>query len=240
MGLERVLPGSYEVVRARAADLRRDGVSSLEGEDLADAGALNSAEAGTGVSRAAADSSAGEGGQGEFQGVFERYAKPVTAFLRDLLGNRTLAEELTQETFIRAYRARASKRTDTRISTWLFGIAYNVAREAIRDRYRRQQDRGLEDPDCRGLKDEGRSPAENVIDKETRRAIQAALTQLTEAQRIVFVLKIVNQMRYQEITAITGARVGKLKTDLHRARVEMRKMLEPYIRGCVPGMRGKS
>lgn len=238
--MERVLPGDFGPSNAGAAALRLDGRRLPEGADLAEAGSLNGAEAGRGVSGAAEESSTADGELSEFQSVFERYAKPVMAFLRDLLGDMAAAEELTQETFIRAYRARGSKRAETRISTWLFGIAYNVAREAIRDKYRRQNARGLDDPACRDLKDERRSPAQNVIDKETRRAIQAALARLSQAQRIVFVLKVVNQMRYQEITAITGARVGKLKTDLHRARIEMRRMLEPYLRGDIPGLRGDS
>jgi RNA polymerase sigma-70 factor (ECF subfamily) len=176
--------------------------------------------------------------QDDFRDVFERYARPVLAFLRDLLGDRSLAEEMTQETFIRAYRARASKRPDSRISTWLFGIAYNVGREAIREKYRQRDTAALGDLDFHSLKDERPKPDQSLMDVESRRAIQKALADLPEPQRVVFLLKIVNQMRYQEIRAITGSGVGKLKTDLHRARLEMRKMLAPYFDRHVSGKRG--
>lgn len=174
----------------------------------------------------------------EFREVFERYARPVSAFLRDLLGDRALAEEMTQETFIRAYRSRASKRPGTRISTWLFGIAYNVGREAIREKYRQRNTGGLAELQFHHLKDERQKPDQSLLDFEARRAIQKALANLTESQRVVFLLKIVNQMRYQEIRAITGSGVGKLKTDLHRARLEMRRLLAPYFDRPGSGKRG--
>jgi RNA polymerase sigma-70 factor (ECF subfamily) len=212
----------------------------LEGVGLSDIGAKGGATAEFGDANPAETASGGADPLDDFQPIFERYARPVTGFLRDLLGDWALAEEMTQETFIRAFRSRGSKRMDTRISTWLFGIAFNVGREAIRDKYRRRNARDLQDPACRNLQDDGCAPDQDFIDKETRRIIQAALSQLSDAQRVVFILKVVNEMRYQEISAITGAGVGKLKTDLHRARIEMRRMLDPYMRRRVSGMRGNS
>ncbi len=240
MAFDQAMPGMFADRRPDAGISFLSKSESHEGKELDGAEALTGIEAGSRSLQPDEASPAGEYGCVEFQQVFERYAKPLTAFIRDLLGDWSAAEELTQETFIRAYRARASKRPDTRISTWLFGIAFNVAREAIRERYRRQSTRTLEDAGCSELKDDRRSPAQSVIDKETKQAIQAALAQLSESQRTVFILKVVNQMRYQEITAITGARIAKLKTDLHRARLEMRRLLTPYIRGGSPGQRGNS
>jgi RNA polymerase sigma-70 factor (ECF subfamily) len=205
---------------------------------VTDVGALNGIVADCRQSRTEKLLSTAARAQDDFREVFERYARPVFAFLRDLLGDWTLAEEMTQETFIRAYRARASKRPDSRISTWLFGIAYNVGREAIRKKYRERSTSGLETPASLNLKDERQAPDQSLMDVETKKAIQEALVHLPESQRVVFLLKIVNQMRYQEIAAITGAGVGKLKTDLHRARIQMRKMLSEYSRRPISGKRG--
>jgi RNA polymerase sigma-70 factor (ECF subfamily) len=58
---------------------------------------------------------------------------------------------------------------------------------------------------------------------------------LSDDQRVVFVLKVLNKMRYQEISLVTGSSIGKLKTDLHRARRHMRQRLQPYLVGRVPG-----
>ena len=71
-----------------------------------------------------------------FRLIFERYSRPVISFIYDMVNDRGLAEELTQETFVRAYRAIRTMRRDTKLSTWLFGIARNVARESLRARAR--------------------------------------------------------------------------------------------------------
>ena len=238
--MEQAMPGMQVLANAGGECMCPRACGSPGGEDVADVPALSGTGEESVESRSAEASSTNECGHQEFQQIFDRYSRPIMAFLRDLLGDWAAAEELTQETFIRAYRARGSKRANTRISTWLFGIAYNVGREGIRDRYRKRRAVGLEEPVCRDLKDESISPAQMVIDKETKRAIRKALARLSESQRTVFILKVVNQMKYQEITAITGARVAKLKTDLHRARLEMRKLLQPYIDGDAPGLRGNS
>ncbi len=238
--MEQAMPGMQILADAGAGSERPLACGSPGGEDVADVPSLSGTGEESGQARSDEVSSKSECGQHEFQQIFDRYSRPIMAFLRDLLGDWAAAEELTQETFIRAYRARGSKRANTRISTWLFGIAYNVGREGIRDRYRKRRAVGLEEPVCRDLKDESISPAQSLIDKETKQAIRIALARLSESQRTVFILKVVNQMRYQEITAITGAHVAKLKTDLHRARLEMRKLLQPYIDGGSPGLRGNS
>jgi RNA polymerase sigma-70 factor (ECF subfamily) len=205
---------------------------------VTDVGALNGIVADCRLSGTENLLSIGARAQDEFRDVFERYARPVQAFLRDLLGDRAMAEEMTQETFIRAYRARASKRPDSRISTWLFGIAYNVGREAIREKYRERNTAGSGELELLNLRDERQKPDQSLMDVEARRAIQQALARLPESQRVVFLLKIVNQMRYQEIRAITGSGVGKLKTDLHRARLEMRRLLASYFDRPASGKRG--
>jgi RNA polymerase sigma-70 factor (ECF subfamily) len=68
------------------------------------------------------------GDQEAFRLIFERYSRPLISFVYDQVGNREQAEELTQETFVRAYRALHTMRAETKLSTWLFGIAKNVAR----------------------------------------------------------------------------------------------------------------
>src|SRR2546430_11241358 len=68
------------------------------------------------------------GDQESFRLIFERYSRPVLSFIYDQVGNRELAEELAQETFVRAYRNLHALREEAKLSTWLFGIAKNVTR----------------------------------------------------------------------------------------------------------------
>ncbi len=173
-----------------------------------------------------------------FHAIFDRYSKPILSFLYGILGNRAHAEEMTQETFVRAFRRLGSIRKESHLSTWLFGIARNVAREAIKAKYRGRRTTDLDDQTSRALRDQNTGPDERLIAAELSLRIQAALAALRTDQRTVFILKVLHKMRYEEISDITGSSIGKLKTDLHRARLEMRQRLGPYLGAEGPGRRG--
>ena len=164
-----------------------------------------------------------------FRLIFERYARPIISFIYDMVGQRELAEELTQETFVRAYKSLNALRDETKLSTWLFGIAKNVARETIRSRYREESKVEIDDERVAELSDGGLPPDSQLLNKELSRVIQDALGMLDEDKRVVFTLKVFQQRSYEEIAEITGFSVPKLKTDLHRARAEMRRRIRPYL-----------
>ncbi len=174
-----------------------------------------------------------------FHYLFLRFAKPVLSFVYNLVGDRQRAEELTQETFIRAYRGLGSIRNAGQFSTWLFGIARNVVREAVRERYRHSPNVALDDPLALSVADGRPGADEELAATELGRTIRRALSSLSEDFRTVFVLKVLHQLSYDEIASITGASVGKLKTDLHRARLEMRHKLLTY-RDRTGRIRGES
>ncbi len=176
----------------------------------------------------------------DFEAIFRRYAKPVLSFLYGLTGDRAQAEELTQETFIRAFCSFDTRKGTSSTSTWLFGIAYNVSREALRQRYRGQRSIALNSPELEDLEDPRQKPDQQSISGEIMEKMEKALAGLSQDHRIVFILKMVHRLHYEEISSITGASVGKLKTDLHRARLEMRQKLGPYLRKAGSGKRGES
>jgi len=164
-----------------------------------------------------------------FRFVFQQFGKPVLGFLYNLLGERSVAEECLQETFVRAYRRLGSIRDCSLLETWLFGIARNVAREAIKQKYREQRKVRLDEPPSLALEDGTARADELLIGAELARAIRRALAALKEDQREVFTLKLLERKSYEEIARITGSSVGKLKTDLHRARLEMKRRLRSYL-----------
>jgi RNA polymerase sigma-70 factor (ECF subfamily) len=165
-----------------------------------------------------------------FRLIFERYCKPVTGFIFDMVNDRALAEELAQETFVRAYRGLQTMREETRLSTWLFGIAKNVAYEQLRSR-RRRPTVGIEEIAEVPSGDKMPTPDGDLLNKELGDVIQKALGGLDDDKRLVFTLKVFQQKSYEEIATITGFSIAKLKTDLHRARAEMRRRLGPYVEG---------
>jgi len=169
------------------------------------------------------------GDEAAFRLIFERYTRPVISFIFYMVNRRELAEELAQETFVRAYKGLNKLRDDTKLSTWLFGIARNVAREALRSRLREAQ--GV---DCYPVAEAGdgrTSPVQELLDKELESVMRRALDQLDEDQHLVFVLKVYQQQSYEEIAKITGYSLPKIRNDLYRARAELRRLLNPYLGG---------
>lgn len=169
-----------------------------------------------------------QGDSEAFRLIFERYSRPVISFVYDMVDDRDLAEELTQETFVRAYRNLRTMRTDTKLSSWLFGIAKNVARESLRARARNNNQVDLGDKSVLDISDHQPVPVDQLLSKELNELIRRSLNALDEDKRLVFVLKVFHQCSYEEIAGITGFSLGKLKTDLHRARAEMRQRIRPY------------
>ena len=169
------------------------------------------------------------GDEEAFRLIFDRYGRPIISFIYDMVGRRDLAEELAQETFVRAYKGIRSLKDDTKLSTWLFGIAKNVARESIRARIRDHNKVEMEDDGVAQLSDKDLLPDDQLLSKEFNAVIQEALAGLDADKREVFTLKVFQQRSYEEIAAITGFSIAKLKTDLHRARAEMRRRVQPYL-----------
>jgi len=174
--------------------------------------------------------SAKRGDEEAFHQIFTRYGRPILSFIHNIVQNRALAEELAQETFVRAYRNLGSLRDERHLSTWLFGIARNVIRETMRQYRKDEQKVALDEVEMVKPVSTSILPEGVLLDRELRVAIQRALLELEEDRRIVFSLKIFHEKSYEEIREITGYSIGKLKTDLHRARQEMRRRITRYLK----------
>jgi RNA polymerase sigma-70 factor, ECF subfamily len=194
---------------------------SFEGQPVAFAGTLMNSSPDLVTRVCAGDAEA-------FRLIFERYSRPLLSFIFDMVNDRALAEELTQETFVRAFRAIRTMRRETKLSTWLFGIARNVARESLRTRARALRHVDLANKEVMDVSDQNPVPVDGVLSKELNEVIRRSLAALDEDKRLVFTLKVLHQRSYEEIAEITGFTVAKLKTDLHRARLEMRRRIGLY------------
>lgn len=160
-----------------------------------------------------------------FRLVFEEHSGAVYRFLYCLVGDADAARELAQETFFRAYRAFDRFEERSAISTWLCGIARNIARNHFRSRQH-----GATDADRKDEPTAAERPDTALLTRELRDAIRDALLDLDEEKRTAFALKILQQRSYEEISAITGSAIAKLKTDVHRARLQLRAALSGHWR----------
>jgi len=167
------------------------------------------------------------GDEEAFRHIFERFTRPVISFIFYMVNRRELAEELAQETFARAYKSLGSLRDDSKLSTWLFGIARNVAREHLRSEAARHANVEIEH--ALKLTTEIDSPVGKLLDKELQSVMRHALSMLDEDKRTVFTLKVYQQLSYDEISEITGFTAAKVRNDLSRARQELRRRLGRYM-----------
>ena len=161
-----------------------------------------------------------------FRLVFDRYARAVRRFLRDLLGEPAAADEATQETFVRAHRMIGRLRDEDRLGGWLFGIARNVALEQLRERRRPVAASAATEP-----RDPAPSPEARLIGEESDKMLTHALAGLTEDRRAALLLRIDHGLGYEEISDALGWSVVKVKNEVHRARLELRSMLAGYLEG---------
>jgi RNA polymerase sigma-70 factor, ECF subfamily len=165
-----------------------------------------------------------------FRSIFAQHHRFIFRFLYGMVGEHDLAEDLTQETFMRAYRSLNTLRGESKLSTWLCGIAKNVALNKLRERHRELPTIEINDRSVTNVSEgEGTAPDDYLLNQELRKVIHKALQRLDSDKRMVFVLKLLQQRSYDEIAEITGFSVPKLKTDLHRAKAEMRSLIRPYL-----------
>jgi RNA polymerase sigma-70 factor (ECF subfamily) len=164
-----------------------------------------------------------------FAAIFELHSRFVYKFIYAMRGEQAAAEELTQETFLAAYKNIHALRGEADLRTWLCAIAKNIVYKNFRARRKEGINSGEEIESIGAADDKNLPPDREFLDKELNNLIRAALAELDDDKRLVFTLKELQHLSYKEISEITGSRIPKLKTDLHRAKIEMRRRLSPYL-----------
>jgi RNA polymerase sigma-70 factor (ECF subfamily) len=142
-----------------------------------------------------------------------------------------LAETVTQDCFLRAYKAREEFRGDCSVATWLTRIATNLIRDATRSRkFQFWKAAGSTAADVGAMADRlrapGLSPETFLMVRDELRGVWDAVENLPGKQRSVFLLRFVEEMELPEIAASMGLHVGTVKSHLHRALAAVRKAME--------------
>ena len=148
-----------------------------------------------------------EGDLGAFEDLVRQYQADVWRFAYHFTRDRTLADDVTQEAFLRAFRFLRGFRGDSKFSSWLFRIARNCAMDQIR---------------ARNVSLERAPPiAGPHADPQARVELNAALDAISTDHREPFLLVEVFGLSYQEAADVLGVRVGTIKSRMHRARRAM-------------------
>jgi len=161
-----------------------------------------------------------------FDVLVERHRRPVYLLCHRFVGNHEDASDLTQETFLRAYRGLQSFRGQASISTWLYRIGVNVClnRVAIRKP-------DSEPIDARQHVDtRTESPSERVLRGERAERVRRAVAELPPRQRAALILRIYQEMSHQEIAAVLGSSVGAVKANVFHALQNLKRLLGEDIR----------
>ena len=177
------------------------------------------------------------GDQNAFRHLFDKYKKRVINYCYRYCGHQAVAEELSQETFLRVYKAAPRYRPKARFSTWLFKIAANVCLNEIRKPIYRNRMESMDE-----AAGEGRNPADVVPSdpdsaapdamlaaREQRALVQKAIARLPEKQRAALLLRVNEEFSYREIGEQINRSEGHVKTLIHRGRQRLKKMLGAYF-----------
>ena len=174
------------------------------------------------------------GREAAYRELIRRYERPIFALLFRMVRDRELAEDLAQETFVKALNAIESYRPEFKFSSWIFKIANNAAIDHLR---RRELDTLSLDGSPHAATPEAmqatalqigarqESPLDAVEAKELGGAIEAAIGRLRPEYRSCILLRHVEGRAYEEIAEMLDLPLGTVKTYIHRARNELRQML---------------
>jgi RNA polymerase sigma-70 factor (ECF subfamily) len=179
-----------------------------------------------------------DGSAAAFEELMRRYQARLVMILEHLVGNHDLAEDLTQDVFLRVYRSRKRYLPGAKFSTWLFTIANNVASNALRSRSRRREvTLHGNDSSAAGISpleviiqaSSGQIPARQLDKAEARDIVRLALGALNERQRLAVLLNKFEGMSYADIAETMQLSPQAIKSLLSRARINLREVLEPYF-----------
>ncbi|WP_442512081.1 RNA polymerase sigma factor [Novipirellula sp. SH528] len=184
---------------------------------------------------------------GAFEELVRRYEARLVRLMHTLGPSHELAEDLTQEVFLRVYRARKRYEPGAKFSTWLFTIAGNVARNSARTMSRRREVSEVDAPRSNdspsnaqllastALEASGLMPTRVSEGSERAEIVRQAVESLSERQRMALMLSRFENMSYAEIAETMELTPKAVKSLLSRARVNLKEMLQPYIdSGLIP------
>ena len=167
-----------------------------------------------------------EGDMEAFRLLVEMHQARVIGTISKMLGSDAESEDLAQQVFIRVWKSAPRYQPTAKFTTWLFRITRNlVFNELRRKRHFADQSEVIAEPIERAEKE----PDRVLLEGELQNAIQEAINQLPESQRMAIILRRFEEMPYEEIAKVLGTSVPAVKSILFRARAELRERLEKYL-----------
>ena len=151
--------------------------------------------------------------------LFERYNKRIFNFLARMTNDRALAEDLTQNVFLRIIKYRSSYREGARFQSWIYQIARNV----FSDHYQSVKNKYSDFVDVEKIRDRMAENEESKLQEEKEVLLQRSMERLTEEQRELLILTRFQQMKYEDVAVLMDTTVANIKVKVHRALIRLRE-----------------
>jgi RNA polymerase sigma-70 factor, ECF subfamily len=174
-----------------------------------------------------------KGDIGAFQRIYDQFARKVLNFIYRMVASAEEAEDLTQETFVTVYQKLGSLKDDAKFEPWLFRIARNYVYQNYRRRAPATVSVDIQDEEGHAateLVDERKDPQEAFQAGELERVVHQVISELPEKYREVFILSAIHNLSYQEVADVVGRSLPSVKTDIHRARLQVRARVKDYLK----------
>lgn len=171
-----------------------------------------------------------DGDVNAFEALVTKYEKTVYNLALRMTGNAEDAADMTQETFLKAYRSLKSFRGESKFSVWLYRICSNVCLDFLRSKSRKSAD-SLTVENDEGeeteldVPDDSFDPQRQLEISLTREAIQRGLDSLSHDQREILLLREINGLSYEEISEVLGIELSTVKTRIFRGRKRLAAFL---------------
>ena len=171
-----------------------------------------------------------KGNQVDWEGIYRLHSAGIFQYLLSMTGNREEAEDLLQETFIRAMRYDSKLRDLSKIKSWMMTIARNIFIDLLRKKKVRGMAAAYDENQevFDSIPDETPNPADLSEQSNFRMELQQVLRALPENYRTAFTLGVVQRLTYQEIEDITGWNQQMVKTNIFRARKKVASELRAF------------
>jgi len=176
-----------------------------------------------------------QGNPEAFDRLIDKYQRPIVNFIYKIVNNAAEAEELTQEVFLRIYRARKRYEPRAKFAAWIFRIATNVSlKELRRKRHMRFWSNNHNTNEDAGAAEETYcDPVPNaerkLIASELGRVIRRAIESLPPNERVALVLRRYEELSYRKIAEIMSCTEAAVKTYIHRGKLHVRDRILPYL-----------
>jgi len=166
-----------------------------------------------------------------FAELVTRYTAPIFNLVLRLTNDQAEAENMTQETFLRAYTALPHSRTELAFKPWLFQIAVNLCRDWARKKRPAAFSELAQEAEAapeEAIEDQSPLPLDQIEESELQRALAHAIGELPDIYRAVVTLRYTEELSYDEIAAVLKLPINTVRTHLFRAKTILRKSLADW------------